>query len=386
MRVTALTTLFPDATQPTLGVFVEQSLLRLARVPGVELTLIAPLGVPPWPLSRHPRYRALAAIPRVEDWKGVRVERPRFPLIPGQGWRFNPALIARAALPLVRASRPDVIQGDFFFPCGVAAAAIGTRLRVPVSLKARGADIHHWGKVARGAVLGGGARAAGMLAVSGSIRDDMIAMGMDGGRIAVHYTGVDLERFAPVDREAARAAAGLPAPLVVSIGGLIPRKAHDVVIRAVAMLPGVHLRIAGRGPLGAMLEALIAELGVGDRLKMLGPLPHAEVARLMATADVLALASISEGLANVAVEALACGTPVVATPVDGTPELMDRPAAGRMAERTPEAFAAAIGAVLAGPPSQSEARAVVQSRFAWDRHVAELHAHLARLAGAGPVV
>ena len=165
------------------------------------------------------------------------------------------------------------------------------------------------------------------------------------------------------------------------MGALIPRKAHDVVIRAVASLPGVHLRIAGKGPLHGALQALIDELGVGDRVQLTGPLPHADVARLIAAADVFALASVSEGLANVLVEALACGVPVVATPVDGSPELLDRPAAGRLAERTPDAFAVSIAGLLATPPAPEAVRATVADRFGWDRHVAQLYAHLTRLAG-----
>ena len=379
MRVLALTTLFPDVTQPTLGVFVEQSLLRLAAHPAVDLTLIAPLGVPPWPLSRHPRYRALALVPHSELWKGQRVERPRFPLIPGQGWRLNPGLIARAARPFVRATRPDVIHGDFFFPCGVAAARLGAEFGIPISLKARGADIHHWGRIAPVPVLQAASQAAGILAVSRSLKADMTVMGMAADKIAVHYTGVDLDRFAPVDRTAARATAALPAPLIVSVGALIPRKAHDVVIRAVASLPGVHLRIAGKGPLHATLQELIDELRVGDRVQLTGPLPHADVASLIAAADVFALASMSEGLANVLVEALACGVPVVATPVDGSPELLDRPAAGQLAERTPHAFAVAIANLLTAPPAQADVRASVTQRFAWERHIAQLYEHLAAL-------
>ncbi|MFN3287428.1 MAG: glycosyltransferase family 4 protein, partial [Sphingomonadaceae bacterium] len=114
LRVAALSTLFPSAARPTFGVFVEGSLLRLAAEPDVELTIIAPNGVPPWPLSRHPRYRALADLPREEIWKGVRVLRPRFPLVPSAGWRLNPTLVARAAAPLVLDA--DVIAAEFFFP------------------------------------------------------------------------------------------------------------------------------------------------------------------------------------------------------------------------------------------------------------------------------
>jgi len=378
LRVLALTTLFPSAARPGFAGFVERSLIRLAALPDVELTVVAPNGVPPWPLSAHPPYRAAARLPFTERWKGLTVHRPRFPLIPGLGWRFNPALIARAAAPFVRDA--DVIHAEFFFPDGPAAATLGARFGVPVSIKARGSDIHLWGKrpAARAAMLRAANQAAGLLAVSHALKADMTALGMTADKIAVHYTGVDLAVFRPLDRAATRAALRLPAPLVASIGNLVPLKGHDIVIRAVATLPGVHLRIVGQGAERAALQALIAALGATDRIQLTGPLPHAEVARLLAAADIMALASEREGLANAWVEALACGTPVVATPVGGAPEVIDRPAAGRLAARAPEAFAQAIADLLANPPAQADARAAAE-RFAWERHTRELHAHLRRL-------
>jgi teichuronic acid biosynthesis glycosyltransferase TuaC len=381
MRVLAIATLFPDSTRPGFGGFVERSMIRLAAVPGIALTVIAPCGVPPWPLGLHPRYRARRALPLSEVWKGVDVRRPRFALLPGVGWRANAALIARAALPYARGA--DVIHAEFFFPDGVAATRLGARLGVPVSIKARGSDIHLWGAKppVRRAMLGAAGQACGMLAVSESLRGDMIAMGMSAEKIAVHYTGVDLNTFAPVDRVATRAAMGLPAPLVVSVGNLIALKGHDVVIRAVASLPGVHLRIVGHGPERDTLEGLISALRAGDRIALTGPLPHAEVARLLAAADVMALASEREGLANAWVEAIACGTPVVATDVGGAAEVIDRPAAGRLAARNPGAFAAAIGALLAAAPDPEATRAGGE-RFDWGRHTAQLVAHLKRCAGA----
>ncbi len=380
LRVLALTTLFPSTARPGFAGFVERSLLRLAALPDIELTVVAPNGVPPWPLSAHPAYRAAAYLPLAEDWKGLTVHRPRFPLIPGVGWRFNPTLIARAAAPFVRGVDTNVIHAEFFFPDGPAAAMLGQRFGVPVSIKARGSDIHLWGKrpSARAAMLRASGRAAGLLAVSHALKADMAVLGMAADKIAVHYTGVDLAAFRPLDRAVTRAEMGLPAPLVMSIGNLIPLKGHDVVIRAVASLPGVHLRIVGQGSGRAVLEALIARLGAADRIHLTGPLPHAEVARLLAAADIMALASEREGLANAWVEALACGTPIVATPVGGAAEVIDRHAAGRLAARTPEAFAAAVSDLLANPPLQAEVRTAAE-RFSWVGHTAELHEHLRRL-------
>ena len=149
LRVLTLSTLFPDATRPNFGVFVERQTLGLAAHPGVALRVVAPVGLPPWPIALHPRYPALAALPHAERWKGLSVHRPRFTAMPlTQGRRFVPAL-SRALVPLldrIREEAPfDVIDASFFFPDGPAAVAMGRRYGVPVSIKARGADIHHWG-------------------------------------------------------------------------------------------------------------------------------------------------------------------------------------------------------------------------------------------------
>jgi glycosyltransferase involved in cell wall biosynthesis len=188
----------------------------------------------------------------------------------------------------------------------------------------------------------------------------------------VHHTGVDLEAFRPAERQASAK------PLVVSVGALIARKGHDLTIRAVATLPEVTLRIAGEGPERARLEQLIAALGIADRVQLLGSVPHADLPPLLAAADVLALPSSSEGLANAWVEALASGTPVVTCDVGGARECVDRPEAGRIVARTPEAIAAAIADLLANPPDRSAVRAAAE-RFTWQTNTAALYRHLTSL-------
>lgn len=384
LRVLTLSSLFPDATRPNFGVFVERQTLGLAAHPDVELKLVAPVGLPPWPLSRVGRYAALAALPRHEMWKGVETWRPRFVNLPGTGGRFHAAMLAARMKPLLRAIRRDfafdVIDASFFFPDGVAAVELGRTFGVPVSIKARGADIHHWGRApgTAGQVLNAGQAADGLLAVAGSMRDDMVALGMDPAKIRVHRTGVDLDRFAPRDRAAAKAALGVEGPLVASIGALIPRKGHEIVIDAVAALPGVRLMIAGEGPERPKLVAQIARLGVGGRVTLLGSVAHGELPGLLAAADVMALASSSEGLANAWVETLASGTPVVIPDAGGARELVTAPEHGRIVARTAEAFAEAIGALLAAPPPPDAVRAAAAG-FTWEANRDALYAHLAGL-------
>lgn len=387
LRVLTLSTLFPDASRPNFGIFVERQTLALAERSDVEVCVVAPCGIPPWPISLHPRYRALAALPERESWKGLQVYRPRFLNLPGTGGRFHARMMARGAAPLLDAIRRDfpfdLIASEFFYPGGPAAVALGRRLGLPVSITARGSDIHMWGKApgVAGQVVAAGQVATGMVSVSEAMRDDMIALGMPGERIEPIVTGIDLERFAPRDREAAKAALGVSGPLVVSLGALIPLKGHDIAIDAVAGLPGVNLWIAGQGPEKARLEARIARMGLGGRVRLLGGVPADEVAALLAAADVMALASEREGMANAWFEAMASGTPVVIPDVGGARQVLrGSAAAGRIAPRTAQGFAEAIAALLADPPEPALVRAAV-APYSWAAHSAHLVDYYSRLTG-----
>lgn len=385
LRVLTLSTLFPDATRPNFGVFVERQTLGLAAHPDVELRLVAPIGLPPWPLSAHAHYADLANLPERETWKGLDTHRPRFTTLPGTGGRFHAGALTRRLIPLLTRIRRDfafdVIDAEFFFPDGPAAIALGRHFGVPVSIKARGADIHHWGRApaTSAQVIAAGQAADGVLAVSQAMRADMAALGIPASTIRVHHTGVDLDRFAPRDRIAAKAGYGVTGPLIVSLGALIPRKGHHIVIEALASLPDGTLLIAGEGPERGALTAQIASLGLGDRVRLLGSVPHGDLPQLLAAADVMALASSSEGLANAWVEALACGTPIVITDAGGAGEVVTAPAYGRIVDRTAAAFATGIAALLADPPAPDAVRRGAE-RFTWEANTAALYEHLTGLA------
>lgn len=387
LNVLMLSTLFPDISRPNFGVFVERQARELASRAEADVTVIAPLGIPPWPLSLAPHYAPLRALPRKERWRELTVHRPTFPIIPKVGGRTNVWTMTRAILPLVKklhAQRPfDVIDASFFFPDGPVAQRLSRALGIPYSVKARGADIHHWGtqRGTRAMVRQAGNAAAGLLAVSGAMRRSMAKMGMDADKIRVHYTGVDLDTFEIADRAAAKAALGFNGPVVLCVGALIPRKGQDLLVRALPLLPDVTLLLAGQGQYRRNIESLAQELGVDRRIGFLGSVPHHKLPRIFAAADVMALPSASEGLANAWVESLACGTPIVISDVGGARELLDRPEAGQIVAREPEAIAAAIRAILDNPPEQEKVREAAL-RFTWAANGDALLAHLQGIAAA----
>ena len=381
IRVLTLSTLFPNAVQPTLGVFVERQTLGLAARADVWLEVAAPVGLPAWPLSLYPHYAPLRRLPEQESWKGLEVHRPRYRVWPVLGARHTARAIADALLPRLRKMAPfDVIDAEYFWPDGPAAMHLADALGVPFSIKARGSDILYWPRrPGIGAqVLEAGRHAAGLLAVSAALRDEMVALGLPADRIRVHQTGVDLDRFRPVDRAAAKAALGVSGPLLVCAGGLIPRKGQSFALEALAALPNAILLVVGGGPDGPALARLARRLGVADRVRFLGSRPHEELPGLLAAADVAVQPSSAEGLANVWVEALACGTPVVTCDVGGARDAIDRPEAGRLVPRDPAAIAAAVRDLLAAPPPPEKVRAAA-SKFSWQRNSDELFEHLSAM-------
>jgi glycosyltransferase involved in cell wall biosynthesis len=206
----------------------------------------------------------------------------------------------------------------------------------------------------------------------------MATLGIPAEKIRVHHTGVDLERFRPVDRGAAKAALGVSGPLIVTVGHLNERKGQRIAVEALALFSEATLIFVGDGPDRDWLQQRIAAPDVAGRVRLLGVRPHGELPALLAAADVMMLPTASEGLANVWVEALACGTPVVTSDVGGAPEVIDRPAAGRLVPREPSAIAAAVSELLADPPSQDVVRASA-ARFSWDANRDALLKHLSGL-------
>lgn len=375
-RLLSIATLYPNRHQPRLGTFVARQMEALAARGDWDVTLINPIGTPPFAPGR---YGPLAAAAVSGEEHGVDVLRPRFSLIPAVGGPFNPAMICRAVLPLARrlhAQTPfDLIDAQFFYPDGPAAAHIAGALGLPLSIKARGADISYWGQkpYAQKKMRAAAAQAAGLLAVSAALADDMAAIGLPREKITVHYTGLDRTRFNLRDRADCRRrladelGLALPAeaPLLASTGALIPRKGQGFVIRALPALPDAHLLLVGQGPDRDALAALAKALGVAERVHFLGSLDHRMLPVVLGGADAMVLPSASEGLANAWVEALACGTPLVITDAGGARELVTQPEAGYIVDRDPAALAAAVQALLADPPPR-EAVAAVAARFSWE--------------------
>ena len=376
MKILTFSTLFPNAEKPGHGIFVETRLRHLVASGQVEARVVAPV---PWFPLNHPRfgdYAQFAKVARSENRSGIAVQHPRYPVLPKIGMNVAPALLAAGARASVARLLDegydfDLIDAHYFYPDGVAAAMLGKYFNKPVVITARGSDITQLPNFAlpRRMIKWAARRAAGVITVCHALRDEVIALGVDPARVTSLRNGVDLQLFqplAPAAREAARARLGLTGFTLLAVGHLVPVKAQQLAVAALAELPDVRLLIAGNGPNRAMLEQLARELKVSDRLTMLGALPQSQLRDYYGAADALVLPSEREGWANVLLEAMACGTPVIASRVWGTPEVVAAPEAGLlMEERTPQGLAAAVRALRANYPDRAATRRYAE-RFSWD--------------------
>ena len=364
MRVLTFTTLFPNVANPNHGIFVENRLRHLLRTGAVESTVLAPVA---WLPGRH------RPVPSEETRGGLRVLHPRWTPIPAIGMSVSPwilyAYAERALSRLVRNGCTfDLIDAHYFYPDGIAAVWLGRRFGLPVVVTARGSDVTQFPHYAvpRRLIRDAARQSGAVITVSAGLRDALIGLGVAPDKITVLRNGVDLDVFKPMNRMECRRAFDAEGRLLVSVGSLIERKGHHRTIAALAHLPDWHLLIAGEGPERSRLTSLAHSLGVASRVTLLGSLPHARLPVLYNAADLSMLSSSREGWANVLLESMACGTPVIASPITGNPEVVQSPAAGRIAEEnSPAGLAKAVRDWEATQPDRRLTRSYAE-RFGWE--------------------
>lgn len=372
MKILTITTLYPNSASPSHGVFVENRVDFFRRRTGHDIRVIAPV---PWFPSAAPvfgAYARFAAAPDREVRRGIDVVHPRYAIPPKIGMTYAAGALARAYERAARALLAegwdfDLVDAHYLYPDGVAAARLARRLGKPFVMTARGSDVTELATYPRQRrmILDAVIRADAVIAVAAALRNDLVELGAPAEKIRVLRNGVDLAMFRPEDRRAARAALEVEGPVLASVGSLIQRKGHDIAIAALTHLPDATLLIAGQGPEEAALRSLAAEAGVAARVRFLGQLRHEALTGVYNAADALVLGSTREGWPNVLLEAMACGTPVVAADAGGAREVIREAAAGRVLnERSPEALASAIRDVLAS--SDRAATRAYAERHSWD--------------------
>lgn len=360
---------------PQHGLFVEARLRHLVASGSVEARVVAPVPwCPPALGGIFARYSDMARVASKEVRGGIPVYHPRYAHLPKIGMNVQARLMAFGVAPTVRRLIGagydfDLIDAHYFYPDGVAASLLAKEFRKPFIVTARGSDINLVARYAvpRRMIRSAARNAAGLVAVSEALRDAMTSLDIPAQKIVVIRNGVDLQLFAPKNRERAREALGLVGPQVLlTVGNLVENKGHHLVVEALRDLPDCELVVVGEGEQRRSLGILAKELGVSERVRIVGRVPQTELPEFYSAADAVVLASSREGLPNVVLEALACGTPVVATRVGGIPEVVGSPEAGLLIDRRDSScIAAGVKQVLAASPDRSATRRQAQP-FSWE--------------------
>jgi glycosyltransferase involved in cell wall biosynthesis len=377
IRLLTFSTLYPSSVRPGHGIFVETRLRELVSSGKVEARVVAPV---PWFFSTHPRfgeYARMARTPQRESFNGFDVQHPRYFLPPKVGMNIAPFTMAMGAKPAIQRLLDegydfDVIDAHYYYPDGVAAALLARHFNKPFTVTARGSDLNLIPQhtLPRSMIQWAASRATASIGVCAALVDVLRQWNIPQDRLHVMRNGVDLERFRPIPQDTVRAELGLSGtPLLVSVGYLVERKGHHIAIDALAKLlpahPQARLLIIGDGEERDSLQNLCKRLNVEDHVTFTGTLPNADLFRWYSAADVMILASSREGWANVLLESMACGTPVVATRIWGTPEVVSEGVAGRLvSQREGSAFAQAIKLLLTAYPDRSRVRAYAE-KFSW---------------------
>jgi teichuronic acid biosynthesis glycosyltransferase TuaC len=374
VKTLLFSTLYPSSARPGHGLFVETRLRELLKSGRVESRVVAPV---PWFPSTHPRfgdYARWAATPLREERHGIAVEHPRYVFPPKIGQNIHPYVLALGALPTLRRLIRegfdfDLIDAHFFYPDGVAALLLSRWLGKPFVCTARGSDINLYRQFAwpRRLLRQTLRASSGNIGVSADLVRQLIELGAPPERCHVMRNGVDLQRFEPLDRQAARQRLGLRETglQLLSVGHLVELKGHHLAIEMLRSLPEAHLAVVGSGPERGALESLARRLGVQERVCFAGQQPSDALKTWFSAADALVLASSREGWANVLLESMACGTPVVATAVNGTPEVVAEAVAGQLApQRDAPHLLQALQRLLADYPERAAVRRFAE-RFSW---------------------
>ena len=346
MKIWVITALFPTKAEPYRGAAIWSTLRELRAYADVEA--FCPLArYPRWLRPKNFRYHDQRAEP---ERYGITAQTVEYPAIPWLSRSTNGGTIYRRLRRTVPETAPDVILGFYIYPEAYAAVRLGESLGVPVVVSSRGSDLRlieanpFIQRMTRAAVR----KAAGVWCVSSDLAEIAARLGAAPDRVHTIRNGVDGEVFAPRPLQEARAALQVDGQrrLVLFVGWLSALKGVPQLLEAMAQLnrkgDDWDLALIGEGSIEAALRARARELGIEQRVRFVGAQNAQQIATWMNASDYLCLPSDSEGCPNVVVEALSCGTPVVANTVGGIPELMNERSGVLMPNNTAVAIAEAL--------------------------------------------
>ena len=378
MKILTISTLYPNNRQPRHGIFVETRMRKLKQMyPGCQITVIAPVPWFPSSASVFGNYQQYAGVNTIEERFAIKIYHPRYLALPGIGMYSNPwtlyLSLKKQVLNLIKQGMQfDVIDAHYIYPDTIAAVWLAQALNLPITATARGSDItelpaYSW---PRRRIFKALSKVDVAIGVCQALVDDMKSLQPALKHAITIRNGVDTQLFYPEpERDILRQQLGYSGFSLLSVGHLIKRKGHDKVISLLAQLDNVQLHIAGDGPLEHELRAQVSRLGLSQRVHFIGHQSQAQLRQHYTAADCMVLASSREGWANVLLEAMACGCPVVATPAGGTPEVIAHPHAGIVShDFSVEALLSALLTLKQNMPAREDVSAYART-LSWDQSI-----------------
>ena len=363
MKLLFLSNEFPNPYKRNKATFNYDLLTALSQQH--EVTVVSPISW--WEELRTRWKHPLRPWPRQRQEGAIVVHHPRYYYTPGQlrhwygsfMWWSVRSTVSR----LLRGPRPDCVLSYWAHPDGEAAVRLARAMGVPCLVMVGGSDVLVLTRDARRKrcvqrVLD---QADAVVTVSRDLAENVVALGVPRERVHAMRRGVDGALFAPGDRAAARRQLELPGDgrLLVWVGRMSPVKGLDTLLAACQLLKArtadFHLYLIGDGPLRSTLAADAQQRGLSGHVTFVGPVDHSRLGPWFQAADLTVLPSRSEGIPNVLLESLACGTPFVASAVGGVPEIAGHAGARLVPPDRPDDLAAALEAALAGPLVVAEA-------------------------------
>ncbi len=383
MKILILTNLFPTPWDPLRGAFNRQQFERLGQRHEVDVMTS---------VDFRERWRGKVGEVKIESLHTdhfIFVYPPRIGRsLHGVFWLLS--LLWQRGRRL-RAANYDCVLASWAYPDAVAAGWLARRLGIPYVVKVHGSDLnvqatHAW---RRPQIRSGLRRAGAVVAVSRALADKAVALGVAPAAAHVLYNGVDQALFAPSSPSQARLRLGLSAdaPLLLYVGNLkLAKGCMDLLDAFPAVLAArgkAQLVYVGNGPSRRALMERATALGCAKRVHLIDAVPHASLPDWFNAADLLCLPSHNEGVPNVVLEAMACGTPIVASTVGGIPEVVPDFAGMLVAPRAIEALSSAL--IDASGRSWDSARIIGHAAgFRWDDNLDRLEHILQDVVNTAP--
>lgn len=341
-RVLVYSSLFPSHNDSNAGVFIRERMFRVGKHLPIVIVSPKPWSPIDWLIRRfRPRFRPLA--PHHDVQQGVAVYAPRFISWPGLLKNWDSTFMALGSYLIVRKLqrefRFNLMDAHFGYPDGHAASLLARWCKVPLTITLRGSEKTYAESPAFRRHMVQGLRVASkVIGVSDSLRRLAVQLGAPEDKTIAIGNAVDSDRFRPESRTVARQRLGLndTDPIMISVGWLIERKGFHRVIELMPALLQRHPNLrylivggaAGADSMETQLRQQVDAAGLQAHVLFLGPMPPDELRWPLSAADLFVLATRREGWANVFLEAMACGLPVVTTDVDGNTEVVCCPELG----------------------------------------------------------